>query len=223
MLGGYEEMARRELGRKAALYEADHDLDRHDVDAWFPSRTVWVMRQSGNGVAQVAAESLVPGQFTGGRARPSGSRDAFSQCRYDLWQACESACDEGLVGVLEVEGGAHAVFGGELQGLPDADLLELSSYVVSRHEVEQKIEALTAKIERAKAEGADSDYPEVAGAVAEVGALREQSERIDEAYQDRLTLAKNDEEMARLTEDEKRKADRRERALKDLTEPFDDD
>lgn len=227
-LEAYEEMARKELYRKEALYgvnsASEGVLDRlPSVDAWFPSRTVWAMEHSGNGVAQFAAERLTPSPFLESRANLGVAEEAFSQCDKDLWEACEDACGEEPVGVLEVGGRAHAVFTGELRGLPDADLLDLSSYVVRRHEVERKIEVLNAKIERAKAEGADDSYPEVAGAAAELEVLREQSERIGEAYQDRLTLAKNDDEVAQLTERERRKIERQEQALRDLNEPFDDD
>lgn len=223
----YQRMADKELRKKAALRDAERrakpGLDRYDVDSLFPSRTVWAMTKSGNGVAQLATRSLDARQLRGRRAGFDGARLVFSRCREDLWQTFADVCGEDSVGVFEVGGEAHAVFGPELQGLPDADLLELSAYVVERHEVERKKEVLAAKIARARAEGADSDYPEVAGATLKVEELRDRAGRIGEAYQDRLTRAKNEAELEQLTERERGKIDRQERALRDLAEPFDDD
>lgn len=214
----YAQMASAEVRRKESLYR-DHapseGVVRYEPDLWFPSRTVWAMKESGNGVAQFAAQRLRLEQFDANGV----TTDAFEEARYEAWQACAEARKGRLTCVLEVEGSAHAVFGGALQELADEDLVELASLVVERHEVEERLAALTGKIERAKATGADSDYPEVAGATVEAEVLREQAERIEALYQDRLAVAQNDAELSRLTEREKRKADRQERTLRDLTDP----
>lgn len=222
-LNEYAQMASAEVRRKERDREADAELGvrrRSDRSQLFPHRTVWAMRESGNGVAQFAAQKLISGQFT---PDATDVADMFERCRYEAWEVCTETCGDSGAGVLAVEGAAHAVFGGALAELSDEDLLGLAPLVVERREVESRVVELTGKIERAEQAGADSDYPEVAGASVEVAVLCERVDRIEAIYQDRLTVAQDEAELSRLTKSEKEKADWQEQALRDLSYPPRDD
>lgn len=211
------EVRRRELDRRAGVVPGE--VRRRYPSLLFPQRTVWGMRESGNVVAQFAAQKLnlrQPG--------PDAVGDAFERRRYAAWEACADACGGSGEGVFAVEGAAHAVFGGALSTLPDEDLLALAPLVSEQYELESRLSDLASKIERAERAGADADYPEVAGAMAEVAALREQVDRIEEIYEERLIVAQDEAELSRLSESERAKADRQERALRDLSDlPTDDE